>query len=431
MKKYIIRGGRPLIGEVGISGGKNAALAVLPATLLVDGVCRVDNLPGVSDVTHTLKLIETLGAKVRMVSSTAVEIDGRGAFSGPTPYELVRSMRASYYLVGALLSRFGSAEVAMPGGDDFGGVRPIDQHIKGFEALGAEVEVKNGLIHASSPGRLRGRTVYLDIISVGATINIMLAAVLAEGITVIENAAREPHVVDLANFINMMGGSVSGAGTMTIKIRGVKRLSGGEYTIIPDQIEAGTFMAVAAATGGDVLIKGVIPKHLEPITAKLCEMGAVVEEFDDSIRIVRKGPLRKAAIKTLPYPGFPTDIQSQFAALLCTAAGPSTITEGIWESRFRYVDELRRMGAKITVDGKAAVIEGGLPLTGAPVKAFDLRAGAALVIAGLMASGTTEVTGTHHIERGYENFVEKLRGLGADIQAVDEHEKLPRVLKNA
>jgi UDP-N-acetylglucosamine 1-carboxyvinyltransferase len=429
--KYVIRGGTPLYGEVSVSGGKNAALAILAATLLVDGVCRIDNLPGVSDVTNTLKLIEILGAKVRMVSAAAVEINGRSAFSGPTPYELVRSMRASYYLVGALLSRFGKAEVAMPGGDDFGGVRPIDQHIKGFEALGAEVSVRKGLIHAASPERLQGKTVYLDIISVGATINIMLAAALAEGTTIIENAAREPHVVDLANFINMMGGSVSGAGTMTIKIRGVKRMGGGEYTIIPDQIEAGTFMAAAAATGGDVLIKGIIPKHLEPITAKLGEMGVQVEEFDDSIRITRKGKLKKAAIKTLPYPGFPTDIQSQFAALLCSASGSSTITEGIWESRFRYVDELRRMGAKITVDGKVAVIDGGGLLTGAPVKAFDLRAGAALVIAGLMAAGTTEVTGTHHIERGYESFVDKFRGIGADITAVDEPEPARPALKNA
>ena len=417
--KYQIRGGRPLHGTIEISGAKNAAVAILPAALLVEGVCRIENIPQISDVSLILQILRDLGADVRTVNRTTMDIDCSNVRNRQVPYELARKIRASYYLVGALLGRFGWAEVPLPGGCDLG-ARPIDQHIKGFVAMGAEVDVHSGLVCAQVPGfgRLPGGQVYLDVVSVGATMNIMLAAVRAEGMTVIENAAKEPHIVDLANFLNSMGANIMGAGTDVIKIRGVEHLGGGSYSIIPDQIEAGTYMAAVAAAGGDVLIHNVIPKHLDCITAKLVEMGVEVEELDDAVRVRRSGPIGRANIKTMPYPGFPTDMQPQIAAVLCQAQGTSVITEGVWDSRYRYVDELRRMGAHIQVDGKVAVIEGIPLLTGAPIHACDLRAGAAMVIAGLAARGVTEVDGVHYIERGYEDLVGKLSGVGADIRTV-------------
>ena len=420
MTKYIVQGGHPLFGEVEISGAKNAAVAILPAALLVDGICRIENIPQISDVTLSLKTLEHLGAGIRVINRHTVEIDSSHIRSTRTSYELARKMRASYYLIGALLGRFGQAEVAMPGGCNFG-VRPIDQHVKGFTALGAKVMVEGGFINASTEnGRLKGANIYLDVVSVGATMNIMMAAVRAEGNTIIENAAKEPHIVDLANFLNSMGADIMGAGTDVIKIRGVDRLNGGAYSIIPDQIEAGTYMAAVAAAGGEVRIKNVIPKHLDCITAKLVEMGVEVEESDDSV-LVRRDPnrrLNRTNVKTLPYPGFPTDMQPQIAVALCMAEGTSVITEGVWDSRYRYVDEIRRMGAKVQVDGKIAVIEGVDKLTGAPVQACDLRAGAATVVAALAAPGTTEVDCGHYIERGYEDIVRKLSGVGADIRVV-------------
>lgn len=419
MTKYLIHGGRPLHGTIHISGAKNAAVAIIPAALLVDGVCRIENVPQISDVTLILQILRELGADVRLVNRTTVEVDCSHIRNRQVPYELARKIRASYYLVGALLSRFGWAEVPLPGGCDLGG-RPVDQHIKGFVSMGADVEVRNGLIDARVPNgaRLSGGQVYLDIVSVGATMNIMLAATLASGMTVIENAAKEPHIVDLANFLNSMGADIRGAGTDVIKIHGVARLRGGSYSIIPDQIEAGTYMAAVAAAGGDVLIRNVIPKHLDCITAKLVEMGVEVEELDDALRLRREGPMGRVNVKTMPYPGFPTDMQPQIAAALCIAQGTSVLTEGVWDNRYRYVDEFRRMGARIQVDGKVAVIEGVDHLTGAPVHACDLRAGAAMVIAGLAAQGVTEIDGIHHIERGYETIVEKLANLGADIQII-------------
>ena len=419
MTKYLIHGGRPLHGTIHISGAKNAAVAIIPAALLVDGVCRIENVPQISDVTLILQILRELGADVRLVNRTTVEVDCSHIRNRQVPYELARKIRASYYLVGALLSRFGWAEVPLPGGCDLGG-RPVDQHIKGFVSMGADVEVRNGLIDARVPNgaRLSGGQVYLDIVSVGATMNIMLAATLASGMTVIENAAKEPHIVDLANFLNSMGADIRGAGTDVIKIHGVARLRGGSYSIIPDQIEAGTYMAAVAAAGGDVLIRNVIPKHLDCITAKLVEMGVEVEELDDAVRLRRDGPISRVNVKTMPYPGFPTDMQPQIAAVLCVARGTSVLTEGVWDNRYRYVDEFRRMGAQIQVDGKVAVIEGVDHLTGAPVHACDLRAGAAMIIAGLAAQGTTEIDGIHHIERGYETIVEKLANLGADIRTV-------------
>ena len=419
MTKYLIHGGRPLHGTIHISGAKNAAVAIIPAALLVDGVCRIENVPQISDVTLILQILRELGADVRLVNRTTVEVDCSHIRNRQVPYELARKIRASYYLVGALLSRFGWAEVPLPGGCDLGG-RPVDQHIKGFVSMGADVEVRNGLIDARVPNgaRLSGGQVYLDIVSVGATMNIMLAATLASGMTVIENAAKEPHIVDLANFLNSMGADIRGAGTDVIKIHGVARLRGGSYSIIPDQIEAGTYMAAVAAAGGDVLIRNVIPKHLDCITAKLGEMGVEVEELDDALRLRREGPMGRVNVKTMPYPGFPTDMQPQIAAALCIAQGTSVLTEGVWDNRYRYVDEFRRMGARIQVDGKVAVIEGVDHLTGAPIHACDLRAGAAMVIAGLAAQGVTEIDGIHHIERGYETIVEKLANLGADIQII-------------
>ena len=419
MTKYQIQGGNPLHGTVHISGAKNAAVAIIPAALLVDGTYRIENIPQISDVTLILQILQELGADVRTVNRTTVDVDCSRVRNRQVPYDLARKIRASYYLVGALLGRFGWAEVPLPGGCDLGG-RPIDQHIKGFLAMGAEVDVRNGLIYAHVPdgGRLAGGQIYLDMVSVGATMNIMLAGVLAKGMTVIENAAKEPHIVDLANFLNSMGANIMGAGTDVIKIRGVEKLQGGAYSIIPDQIEAGTYMAAVSAAGGELLIKNVIPKHLDCITAKLVEMGVEVEELDDAVLVRRHGPLNRVNVKTMPYPGFPTDMQPQIAAVLCLARGTSVLTEGVWDNRYRYVDEFRRMGARIQVDGKVAVIEGVEGLTGAPVHACDLRAGAAMVIAGLAAQGTTEIDGIHHIERGYETLVEKLASVGADIRTV-------------
>ena len=424
MTTYIVQGGKPLWGEVEIGGAKNAAVAIIPAALLVDGVCRIENIPQISDVTMSLKILEQLGAGIRSINPHTVEIDCTHIHTTRTSYELSRKIRASYYLIGALLGRFGQAEVAMPGGCNFGGVRPIDQHVKGFTALGAKVVVEGGFIHASAnTGRLKGANVYLDVVSVGATMNIMMAAVMAEGNTVIENAAKEPHIVDLANFLNSMGANIRGAGTDTIKIRGVSQLTGGSYAIIPDQIEAGTYMAAVAATGGQVLVKNIIPKHMDCITAKLVEMGVEVQENEDTLLVRRMKRLQKTNIKTLPYPGFPTDMQPQITAALSLAEGTSLVTEGVWSSRYRYVDELKRMGANIQVDDKTAVVEGVDHLTGAPIQAYDLRAGAALVIAALAAQGQSEISNVQYIERGYEDIVSKFRALGADIRAVDEPEE--------
>ena len=420
MAKYIVQGGKPLFGEVEISGAKNAAVAIIPAALLVDGVCRIENIPQISDVTLCLRILEELGANIRSINRHTVEIDARHIHSTRTSYELARKIRASYYLIGALLGRFGQAEVAMPGGCNFG-VRPIDQHVKGFATLGAKVVVEGGFIHASAEtGRLHGANIYLDVVSVGATMNIMMAAVMAEGNTIIENAAKEPHIVDLANFLNSMGANIRGAGTDTIKIRGVDHLTGGSYAIIPDQIEAGTYMAAVAATGGQVLVKNIIPKHMDCITAKLQECGVEVEEREDTLLVRRTGKLQKANVKTLPYPGFPTDMQPQITAVLCLAEGTSLVTESVWNSRYQYVDELKRMGAHIKVDDKTAVVEGVDHLTGAPIQACDLRAGAAMVIAALAAQGQSEISCVQYIERGYEDIVEKLRALGADIRSVEE-----------
>lgn len=421
MTKYIVQGGTPLFGEVEISGAKNAAVAIIPAALLVDGVCRIENIPQISDVTLCLKILENLGANIRSMNRHTVEIDCRHIHSTRTNYDLARRIRASYYLIGALLGRFGQAEVAMPGGCNFGGVRPIDQHVKGFTTLGAKVTVEGGFIRAATEtGRLKGANVYLDVVSVGATMNIMMAAVMAEGITVIESAAKEPHIVDLANFLNSMGANIRGAGTDTIKIHGVERLTGGSYAIIPDQIEAGTYMAAVAATGGQVLVKNIIPKHMDCITAKLVEMGVEVEENEDTLLVRRSGKLQRTNVKTLPYPGFPTDMQPQITAVLTLAEGTSLVTESVWSSRYRYVDELKRMGAHIQVDDKTAVVEGVEKLTGAPIQAYDLRAGAAMVIAALAAQGESEISNVQYIERGYEDIIGKLRALGADIRAIDE-----------
>ena len=418
MTKYLIHGGKPLHGEIEISGAKNAAVAIIPAALLVDGVCRIENIPQISDVTLILNILQELGANVRTINRTTVEIDCSHIRNEQVPDQLARRIRASYYLIGSLLGRFGRADVPMPGGCDFG-VRPIDQHIKGFVAMGADVTVSGGFVHANAKGgRMKGSQVYLDIVSVGATMNIMLAAVLADGMTVIENAAREPHIVDLANFLNSMGANIMGAGTDVIKIRGVQRLTGGSYSIIPDQIEAGTYMAAVAAAGGEVRITNVIPKHLECITAKLLEMGVEVEEEDDAVVVRRTGELHRSNIKTMPYPGFPTDMQPQIAAVLCLAKGTSVLTEGVWDNRYRYAGEFRRLGAQIQVDGKIAIIEGVEHLTGASIQACDLRAGAAMVIAGLAAHGVTEIGHIYHIERGYEDIVRKLSGVGADIRVV-------------
>jgi len=418
MIKYIVKGGNRLSGEIEISGAKNAAVAIIPATLMVEGVCRIENLPDISDTRMLLRIIEHMGAKIYDRAKGIVDIDCRDVHPSDAPYDLMRKIRASYYLIGAMLGRFAEAKTTMPGGCNFG-VRPIDQHIKGMTAMGAEVDVSGGFVNVKTPGGyLRGATIYLDKVSVGATMNIMLAATTAVGKTVIENAAREPHIVDLANFLNSMGADVRGAGTDTIKIYGVPRLHGGAYSIIPDQIEAGTYMTAVAAAGGEVTIKNVIPKHLECVSAKLREMGVTVEEKDDAVVVSRTAPLRRCNVKTLPYPGFPTDMQPQIATALCMARGTSIITEAVWDNRYKYVNELRKMGGKIEVEGKTAVIEGIARFTGAPVNACDLRAGAAIVIAGLCANGITTIEDVQYIERGYENFVGKLRAAGADIICV-------------
>ena len=419
MTKYIVQGGHPLFGEVRISGAKNAAVAIIPAALLVDGVCRIENIPQISDVTALLKILEQLGANVRFLNRSSVEIDCRHISTTQVSQELAHKIRASYYLIGALLGRFGEAEVSMPGGCNFGGVRPIDQHVKGFVAMGAEVREGDFICAKAEGGRMKGANIYLDVVSVGATMNIMMAAVLAEGTTVIENAAKEPHIVDLANFLNSMGADVKGAGTDTIRIFGVDKLHGGSYAIIPDQIEAGTYMAAVAACGGQVLVRGIIPKHMDCITAKLQEMGVQVEEQDDTLLVRRSGKLHRANVKTLPYPGFPTDMQPQITVALCFAEGTSMVTEGVWDNRYRYVGELTRMGAQIRVEGRSAVVEGVEHLNAASVQAYDLRAGAAMVIAALAAEGTSEVSNVHYIERGYEDIIEKLRSIGAQIESVE------------
>ena len=416
VEKFVITGGKPLHGEVTISGAKNAAVGILPATILAADVCVIENLPDISDVSVSLKILSTLGAQVKMLNRNTYEIDTRHLVTTNVPDDLSRQMRASYYFLGALLSRFGKAQVAMPGGCNLG-PRPIDQHLKVFSALGAEVSVDYGMITVRTKQELTGAHIFFDKVSVGATMNGMLSAVMAKGQTILENCAKEPHVVDLANFLNSMGADIKGAGTDSIRIRGVEKLNGGTYCIIPDQIEAGTYMAAVAAAGGRLLIRNVIPKHMDCISAKLTEMGVTVEEEDDTLLVSRSGPLQRTNVKTQPYPGFPTDMQPQIAVVLSLAQGTSLVTEGVYgANRFKYMDELRRMGGQVQVDGRVAVIEGVEYLTGAPVQACDLRAGAALVIAGLAARGVTELTQVQFIERGYEDLVGKLRSVGADIR---------------
>ena len=417
MEKYVIHGGKPLSGEVVIGGAKNAAVAILPATILAGGKCLIENLPCISDVMASLQILSELGAGIRMVTRNIYEIDTTNINSTEVSNELSRQMRASYYFLGALLGRFGSGQVAMPGGCNLG-PRPIDQHLKAFTAFGAEDSVEYGQIRVKAD-RLVGSHVFFDTVSVGATMNAMLAAATAQGTTVLENVAREPHIVDLANFLNMMGADIHGAGTDVIKIHGVRQLHGCNYSIIPDQIEAGSYMVAAAITKGDVTLRNVTPKHLEPITAKLRAAGCDIEEYDDALRVRRTGDLHPLKVKTMPHPGFPTDMQPLMTTLLTMADGTSIVTEGIWENRFRYVDELLRMGANIQVDGQVAVIEGVKKLRPAPLRATDLRAGAAMVMAALSADGISEVDETIHIERGYENIVEKLQLLGADIRRVE------------
>lgn len=429
MEKYVISGGNTLNGEVVVGGGKNAAVAIIPATVMVRDTCIIENLPNITDVKLLLSMLEDMGAEVEYITPCSVKINCSGIKSCVADHDGVRKIRASYYLMGALLGRFSAARVGLPGGCDFG-VRPIDQHIKGFEALGAEVSVEHGIVNIEAE-KLCGASIYLDTRSVGATINIMLAATLAEGSTVIENACREPHIVDTANFLNTMGADIKGAGTDVIKIKGVKELHGGKYSIIPDQIEAGTYMVAAAAAGGKVTVKNVIPKHMETVSAKLTEIGATVEEYDDSIVVSRDPALRlsKTKVKTMPYPGFPTDMQPQLSALLCLADGTSIVTEGVWDNRFRYIEELRKLGAKADVDGKVCVIEGVEKFSGAKIHACDLRAGAAMVIAGLCAEGITEISDIKYVERGYEDFVLKLQKLGASITKVSDTEEEPEDTK--
>ena len=418
VEKFVITGGKPLHGEVTISGAKNAAVGILPATILAADVCVIENLPDISDVSVSLKILSTLGAQVKMLNRNTYEIDTRHLVTTNVPDDLSRQMRASYYFLGALLSRFGKAQVAMPGGCNLG-PRPIDQHLKVFSALGAEDSVDYGMITVRTKQELTGAHIFFDKVSVGATMNGMLSAVMAKGQTILENCAKEPHVVDLANFLNMCGADVRGAGTDVIKVRGVEKMHGCTYSIIPDQIEAGSYMVAAAITKGNITLHNVIPKHMEPITAKLRAAGCEVEEFDDALRITRTGELKPLKLKTMPHPGFPTDMQPLMTALLTLAKGTSIVTEGIWENRFRYVDELIHMGANIQVDGQVAVIEGVKELHPAPLRATDLRAGAAMVMAALAANGVSEVDETIHIERGYENIVEKLQALGADIRRVE------------
>ncbi len=419
MEKLVVTGPTPLKGEVIINGAKNAAVAILPATLLIDGTCTIENLPNISDVKISCEILEKLGAKINWIDKHTITVDSRNIITTQAPLDLTRKFRASYYIIGAMLSRMGEVEVGMPGGCKLG-ARPIDQHIKGFEALGAEVTVEKGTIHAKA-NNLTGNSVYMDIVSVGATINVMLSAVLAKGTTVIDNAAKEPHIVDVANFLNTMGADIRGAGTDVIKINGVEKLHGNAtYSVVPDQIEAGTFMLAAVASKGDLYLKNCITKHLESITAKILEVGGKVEDYGDSIRVYCDQRPKKASIKTLPYPGFPTDLQPQMGVVLSLADGTSTINESIWESRFQYTDELNKMGAKITAQGKSAFFEGVEKLYGAPVYSTDLRAGAALIIAGVAAEGITEIYNLEHIDRGYENIEGRFRAIGANIKRVTE-----------
>lgn len=424
MEQYVIKGGNPLVGEVKIGGAKNAALAILAAAIMTDETVYIDNLPDVRDINVLLQAIEGIGAVVERIDRHTVKINGSMIRDVNIEYEYIKKIRASYYLLGALLGKYKKAEVALPGGCNIGS-RPIDQHIKGFRALGADVRIEHGLIITEAE-ELIGNHVYLDVVTVGATINIMMVAALAKGNTIIENAAKEPHVVDVANFLNSMGANIKGAGTDVIRIKGVEKLHKTEYSIIPDQIEAGTFMFAAAATKGDVTVKNVIPKHLEATTAKLLEIGCEVEEFDDAVRVVSSKPLQHTHVKTLPYPGYPTDMQPQIAVTLGLSQGTSIVTESIFENRFKYVDELARMGGDVKVEGNTAIINGVAKYTGARVSAPDLRAGAALVIAGLAADGITVVDDIVYIQRGYECFEEKLRGLGAQIEKVNSESEIQK-----
>ncbi|MCL1925351.1 MAG: UDP-N-acetylglucosamine 1-carboxyvinyltransferase [Defluviitaleaceae bacterium] len=417
MEQIIINGGKKLKGSVCISGAKNAALAIIPATILAEGVSTIENLPNINDIKHLVIILESLGAKCSFLNETTLKIDATNIKKYRAEGDSVRKIRASYYLLGALLSRFKAAEVEMPGGCDFGG-RPTDQHEKGFKLLGATTTMSHGLIKTEALNGLQGSNILLDVVSVGATINVMLAAVLAEGSTTIENCAREPHVVDTANLLNMMGADIKGAGTNVIRINGVKKLKGVNYTIIPDQIEAGTYMIAAAITGGDITVKNIIPQHMDPLTAKLVEMGCEVFEGDDYIRVRGSENLTAANVRTLAYPGFPTDLQPQITALMATTDGIGVITESVWDNRFQYVSELNRLGANITVDGRIAVTKGPSHLTGAKVTAIDLRAGAALVLAALNAEGMTVIDKAVQVGRGYENIEQKLKGLGADITVI-------------
>ena len=419
MEQYIIKGGNPLVGEVVIGGAKNAALPVLAAAVMTDGKCMIDNMPDVRDINVLLQAMQEIGADIDRTGKHEVTISGKGIHPEcDVDNEFIRKIRASYYLIGALLGKYKRARVALPGGCEIGS-RPIDQHIKGFKMLGAEIEIENGMISATAK-ELRGAHIYMDVVSVGATINVMMAASLAKGNTIIENAAKEPHVVDVANFLNSMGAKIRGAGTDVIRIKGVERFGDCQYSIIPDQIEAGTFMTAAVATKGDIMIKNVIPKHLEAISAKLIEIGAEVVEFDDAVRVSATKRLESTNIKTLPYPGFPTDMQPQMMVLLSMTPGVSVITETVFENRFMHVGELGRMGANIKIDGKVAIVEGVSQLTGCNVKATDLRAGAAMVIAGLVANGETEISDIEHIDRGYPHIEDKFRALGADIKRVEK-----------
>ena len=425
MEQYIIKGGHPLVGEVEIGGAKNAALAILAAAIMTDETVLIDNLPDVNDSNVLIDAIEGIGAKVHRVDRHTVKINGASIKNVDIEYDYIKKIRASYYLLGALLGKYKRAEVALPGGCNIGS-RPIDQHIKGFRALGANVEIKGGMVIAEAK-ELKGSHIYLDVVSVGATINIMLAACMAEGNTIIENSAKEPHIVDVANFLNSMGANIKGAGTDVIRIKGVKHLSGTTYSIIPDQIEAGTFMMAAAATHGDVVIQDIIPKHMESISAKLIEMGCRIEEGDDSLRVIAEGcTLRSTNVKTLPYPGFPTDMQPQISVVLALAEGSSMVTESIFENRFKYVDELGRMGAKIKVEGNTAYIEGVKSFCGVQLNAPDLRAGAALVIAALAADGISEIDDIEYIQRGYEDFEGKITNLGGIIKRVDSERELQK-----
>ena len=417
MEKIVINGGTPLFGQVEISGSKNAALPIIYACALVKGKCVLENIPAISDITYSFEILKGIGAKIKMLDKTTYEIDCTDIQPCSSDYDMVRKIRGSYYLLGAEFGRFGKAKVSLPGGCNFG-VRPIDQHIKGFEALGGKTTTEGGYVEIESENGAVGANIFFDMSSVGATLNIMIAAATAEGVTVIENAAREPHIVDCANFLNTCGARISGAGSDVIKIKGVKELHGCTYAIIPDMIEAGSFMVAAVATRGSVKITNVIPKHLESISAKLEEMGATIEEFDDAVHVTASGTIKKTNVKTLPYPGFPTDMHPQMSALLCTAEGTSYVNESIFENRFRYVEELKRMGAKIKVDGRIVYIEGGTPLTPAPVIATDLRGGIAVMIAALTAKGRTEISEIRLIERGYDNIVAKMQALGADVKKI-------------